>query len=183
MLRWVEIGVPFSRSTGRWPNYPKCNRCVHLKWNYPNNLFRTTRRIRENTPTIPIGLLVYANLVLRMVVENFYIRLKSRCWFCISCRCPYVWIKETISRSSIALHNILHPFLFAHQMLMMLLQQIGKYSYKGYTYLLSRAGRDRYWKRAEMPLTHLLSQLNQYKAAPALQDFWNIRTWASRRSD
>ncbi len=125
--------------------------------------------IREKHPTIPIGLLVYANLVFTNGIENFYIR-------CAKAGVDSVLVADVPMNESKAFreaalaHNIAPIFICPPNGDDALLQQIGQYS-RGYTYLLSRAGVTGTEKRAEMPLTHLIDKLNQYQAAPALQGF------------
>ncbi|ENG4185740.1 tryptophan synthase subunit alpha [Providencia rettgeri] len=165
----LEIGIPFSDPLADGPTIQNANLRAFKSEITPTICFELLGRIREKHPTIPIGLLVYANLVFTNGIENFYIR-------CAKAGVDSVLVADVPMNESKAFreaalaHNIAPIFICPPNGDDALLQQIGQYS-RGYTYLLSRAGVTGTEKRAEMPLTHLIDKLNQYQAAPALQGF------------
>ncbi|APC12017.1 tryptophan synthase subunit alpha [Providencia rettgeri] len=165
----LEIGIPFSDPLADGPTIQNANLRAFKSEITPTICFELLGRIREKHPTIPIGLLVYANLVFTNGIENFYIRCEKA--GVDSVLVADVPMNESKAFREAALaHNIAPIFICPPNGDDALLQQIGQYS-RGYTYLLSRAGVTGTEKRAEMPLTHLIDKLNQYQAAPALQGF------------
>lgn len=165
----LEIGIPFSDPLADGPTIQNANLRAFKSEITPTICFELLGRIREKHPTIPIGLLVYANLVFTNGIENFYIRCEKA--GVDSVLVANVPMNESKAFREAALaHNIAPIFICPPNGDDALLQQIGQYS-RGYTYLLSRAGVTGTEKRAEMPLTHLIDKLNQYQAAPALQGF------------
>ncbi|MEQ5284804.1 MULTISPECIES: tryptophan synthase subunit alpha [Providencia] len=165
----LEIGIPFSDPLADGPTIQNANLRAFKSEITPTICFELLSRIREKHPTIPIGLLVYANLVFTNGIENFYIRCEKA--GVDSVLVADVPMSESQPfREAARAHNIAPIFICPPNASDELLQQIGKYS-QGYTYLVSRAGVTGTEKRAETPLAHLLSELNQYSAAPALQGF------------
>lgn len=165
----LEIGIPFSDPLADGPTIQNANLRAFKSEITPTLCFELLNRIREKYPTIPIGLLVYANLVFTNGIESFYIR-------CAQAGVDSVLVADVPMseskpfREAALAHNIAPIFICPPNGDDALLQQIGQYS-RGYTYLLSRAGVTGTEKRAEMPLTHLIDKLKQYQAAPALQGF------------
>lgn len=165
----LEIGIPFSDPLADGPTIQNANLRAFKSEITPTLCFELLTRIREKHPTIPIGLLVYANLVFTNGIESFYIR-------CAQAGVDSVLVADVPMseskpfREAALAHNIAPIFICPPNGDDALLQQIGQYS-RGYTYLLSRAGVTGTEKRAEMPLTHLIDKLKQYQAAPALQGF------------
>ncbi|MEX6211191.1 tryptophan synthase subunit alpha [Providencia huaxiensis] len=165
----LEIGIPFSDPLADGSTIQNANLRAFKSEITPTICFELLGSIREKHPTIPIGLLVYANLVFTNGIENFYIRCEKA--GVDSVLVADVPMNESKAFREAALaHNIAPIFICPPNGDDALLQQIGQYS-RGYTYLLSRAGVTGTEKRAEMPLTHLIDKLNQYQAAPALQGF------------
>ncbi|MGG4607096.1 tryptophan synthase subunit alpha [Providencia sp. Me31A] len=165
----LEIGIPFSDPLADGPTIQNANLRAFKSEITPTLCFELLRRIREKHPTIPIGLLVYANLVFTNGIESFYIR-------CAQAGVDSVLVADVPMseskpfREAALAHNIAPIFICPPNGDDALLQQIGQYG-RGYTYLLSRAGVTGTEKRAEMPLTHLIDKLKQHQAAPALQGF------------
>ena len=129
--------------------------------------------IRHKHPTIPIGLLMYANLVFSPGIDEFYAEC-ARVGV-DSVLVADVPVEESAPFRQAALrHNIAPIFICPPNADDDLLRQIASYG-RGYTYLLSRAGVTGAENRAALPLHHLIEKLAEYNAAPPLQGF------ASRR--
>ena len=165
----LEIGIPFSDPLADGPTIQNANLRAFKSEITPTICFELLSRVREKHPTIPIGLLVYANLVFSNGIDNFY------------CRCQNAGVDSVLVadvpmreskpfREAALAHNIAPIFICPPNGDDALLQDIGQYS-RGYTYLLSRAGVTGTEKRADIPLTHLIDQLKRHNAAPALQGF------------
>ncbi|HEC8327123.1 TPA: tryptophan synthase subunit alpha [Providencia rettgeri] len=165
----LEIGIPFSDPLADGPTIQNANLRAFKSEITPTICFELLSRIRAKHPTMPIGLLVYANLVFTNGIENFYIRCqKAGIDSVLVADVPMSESKPF--REAALTHNIAPIFICPPNGDDALLQQIGEHS-RGYTYLLSRAGVTGTEQRAQMPLTHLVDKLKQYQAAPALQGF------------
>ncbi|MGO2346178.1 MAG: tryptophan synthase subunit alpha [Providencia sp.] len=165
----LEIGIPFSDPLADGPTIQNANLRAFKSEITPTICFELLKRIREKHAEIPIGLLVYSNLVFSNGIENFFIRCQEA--GVDSVLIADVPMSESKPFRDAALkHNIAPIFICPPNGDDELLQSIGQHS-RGYTYLLSRAGVTGTEKRAEMPLTHLIDKLKQYNAAPALQGF------------
>lgn len=165
----LEIGIPFSDPLADGPTIQNANLRAFKSEITPTICFELLSRIRAKHPTMPIGLLVYANLVFTNGIENFYIRCqKAGVDSVLVADVPMSESKPF--REAALTHNIAPIFICPPNGDDDLLQQIGEHS-RGYTYLLSRAGVTGTEQRAQMPLTHLVDKLKQYQAAPALQGF------------
>lgn len=125
--------------------------------------------IREKHPTIPIGLLMYANLVFNNGIDAFYARCEKV--GVDSVLVADVPVEESAPFRQAALrHNIAPIFICPPNADDDLLRQIASYG-RGYTYLLSRSGVTGAENRGALPLHHLIEKLKEYHAAPALQGF------------
>lgn len=165
----LEIGIPFSDPLADGPTIQNANLRAFKSEITPTICFELLKRIREKHAEIPIGLLVYANLVFSNGIENFFIRCQKA--GVDSVLIADVPMSESKPFRDAALkHDIAPIFICPPNGDDALLQNIGEHS-RGYTYLLSRAGVTGTEKRAEIPLTHLIDKLKQYGAAPALQGF------------
>ena len=165
----LEIGIPFSDPLADGPTIQGANlRALNANVT-PTACFALLAQVREKHPNIPIGLLVYANLVFSNGIDNFYAK-------CQQAGVDSVLIgdvplresqefREAAQRADIAPIFICPPN--ADEALLKELATSGK----GYTYLLSRAGVTGTDKRAEQPLAHLTEKLKTYNAPPALQGF------------
>ena len=128
----LEIGVPFSDG----PTIQKANLCALNANITPTQCFKLLAQIRKKHPLIPIGLLVYANLVFSNDIDNFYGQ-------CQTAGIDSVLISDvpmTASqpfRISAMRHNIAPIFICSPNADDELLHQIALYG-RGYTYLLSR---------------------------------------------
>ncbi|WP_407240633.1 tryptophan synthase subunit alpha [Escherichia coli] len=124
--------------------------------------------IRQKHPTIPIGLLMYANRCLTKALMSFMPSARKsasiRCWLPM---CP--WKSPRPSAAALR-HNVAPIFICPPNADDDLLRQIASYG-RGYTYLLSRAGVTGAENRAALPLNHLVAKLKEYNAAPPLQGF------------
>lgn len=165
----LEIGIPFSDPLADGPTIQGANlRALNANVT-PTLCFELLSQIRQKHPTIPIGLLVYANLVFSNGVDNFYHKCQQA--GVDSVLIGDVPLREAKQFREAALSaNIAPIFICPPNADDELLQELAT-SAEGYTYLLSRAGVTGTDKRAEQSLTHLTSKLKAYNAPPALQGF------------
>ncbi|MFJ5415926.1 tryptophan synthase subunit alpha [Pectobacterium carotovorum] len=165
----LELGVPFSDPLADGPTIQDANLRAFAAGVTPDQCFEMLAAIRQKYPEIPIGLLMYANLVFSNGIDEFYQR------------CAQVGVDSVLVadvpvvesapfRTAALRHGIAPIFICPPNADDELLREIASYS-RGYTYLVSRAGVTGAEKRAQLPLNHLVAKLNAYHAAPPLQGF------------
>ncbi|UUE38477.1 tryptophan synthase subunit alpha [Pectobacterium aroidearum] len=165
----LELGVPFSDPLADGPTIQDANLRAFAAGVNPGQCFEMLAAIRQKYPDIPIGLLMYANLVFSNGIDEFYQR------------CAQVGVDSVLVadvpvaesapfRTAALRHGIAPIFICPPNADDELLREIASYG-RGYTYLVSRAGVTGAEKRAQLPLNHLVAKLNEYHAAPPLQGF------------
>ncbi|KGA24187.1 tryptophan synthase subunit alpha [Pectobacterium brasiliense] len=165
----LELGVPFSDPLADGPTIQDANLRAFAAGVTPDQCFEMLATIRQKYPEIPIGLLMYANLVFSNGIDEFYQR------------CAQVGVDSVLVadvpvvesapfRAAALRHGIAPIFICPPNADDELLREIASYG-RGYTYLVSRAGVTGAEKRAQLPLNHLVAKLNTYHAAPPLQGF------------
>lgn len=70
----LELGIPFSDPIADGPVIQAASQRALARGVTPSHCFELLARVREKHPTIPIGLLVYANLVFHKGADSFYER-------------------------------------------------------------------------------------------------------------
>ncbi|WP_047684739.1 MULTISPECIES: tryptophan synthase subunit alpha [Xenorhabdus] len=165
----LEIGIPFSDPLADGPTIQDANlRALSAKVT-PTLCFELLAQIRTKHPDIPIGLLMYANLIFHNGIDEFYNRCKKA--GVDSVLVADVPLSESRPFYSAAIKYDIAPiFICPPNADDNLLREIASFG-RGYTYLLSRAGITGTQIRMEQPLTHLVNKLKEYHAAPALQGF------------
>ncbi|WP_313625564.1 tryptophan synthase subunit alpha [Kosakonia sp.] len=165
----LELGIPFSDPLADGPTIQNATLRAFAAGVTPSQCFEMLATIRQKHPTIPIGLLMYANLVFSRGIDEFYAQCAKV--GVDSVLVADVPIEESAPFRQAALrHNIAPIFICPPNADDDLLRQIASYG-RGYTYLLSRAGVTGAENRAALPLHHLVKKLTEYHAAPALQGF------------
>jgi tryptophan synthase alpha chain len=165
----LELGFPYSDPIADGPTIQAASiRALNNKIS-PDDCLDIIATIRKDNPHIPIGLLLYSNLVLARGVEQFYadahaagvdsiliadVPLREADRFVQQARASH------IDQILIAPPNATEESL----------QAIGKLS-SGYTYLLGRAGVTGAETAAETPASELIDKLMQYEVAPPLLGF------------
>ncbi|ACX88071.1 tryptophan synthase subunit alpha [Pectobacterium parmentieri] len=165
----LELGVPFSDPLADGPTIQAANLRAFAAGVTPEQCFEMLATIRQKYPEIPIGLLMYANLVFSNGIDEFYQR-------CAEVGVDSVLVADVPVvesapfRTAALRHGIAPIFICPPNADDELLREIASYG-RGYTYLVSRAGVTGAEKRAQLPLNHLVAKLNEYHAAPPLQGF------------
>lgn len=165
----LELGIPFSDPLADGPTIQNATLRAFAAGVTPTQCFEMLAAIRQKHPTIPIGLLMYANLVFSKGIDNFY------------AECARVGVDSVLVadvpveesapfRQAAMRHNVAPIFICPPNADDELLRQIASYG-RGYTYLLSRAGVTGAENKAALPLHHLVEKLAEYRAAPPLQGF------------
>jgi tryptophan synthase alpha chain len=165
----LELGIPFSDPLADGPTIQNATLRAFASGATPTQCFEMLAAIRQKHPTIPIGLLMYANLVFNRGIDAFYAEC-ARVGV-DSVLVADVPIEESAEfRQAAMRHNVAPIFICPPNADDDLLRQIASHG-RGYTYLLSRAGVTGAENRAALPLNHLIEKLNEYHAAPPLQGF------------
>ncbi len=163
----LELGIPFSDPLADGPTIQNATLRAFAAGVTPAQCFEMLALIRQKHPTIPIGLLMYANLVFNKGIDEFYAQCEKV--GVDSVLVADVPIEESAPFRQAALrHNVAPIFICPPNADDDLLRQIASYG-RGYTYLLSRAGVTGAENRAALPLNHLVAKLKEYNAAPPLQ--------------
>lgn len=170
----LELGIPFSDPLADGPVIQNATLCALQAGVTPERCFALLSTIREKYPQLPIGLLMYANLVVNPGIDTFYRR-------CAQAGVDSVLIADVPLEESAPFHTaalregVAPIYLCPPNADEALLQRLAAAS-QGYIYLLSRSGvtgSDN--DGAPLPLHHLTARLAELGAAPALQGF-GIRT-------
>ena len=165
----LELGIPFSDPIADGPVIQAAN-IRALKQNInTQDCFDIIKEIRAYDQEIPIGLLLYSNLIFARGIENFYREAKSAG-------------VDSILVADVPLHE---SKMFRHAANKVELEPIfiatpnadddtirtcASYG-RGYTYLLSRSGVTGTETKAQMPANSMIEKLKAYNAAPALLGF------------
>jgi tryptophan synthase alpha chain len=165
----LELGFPYSDPIADGPTIQKASIRALSNKIKTDDCFEIIRQVRDAYADIPIGLLLYSNLVLKRGIEKFYqdaakagvdsiliadVPLREADRFII------ISEKTGIKQILIAPPNASDETL----------AEIGKKS-QGYTYLLGRAGVTGTETAVTIPASELIDKLTQYKVAPPLLGF------------
>lgn len=165
----LELGIPFSDPLADGPTIQNATLRAFAAGTNTSQCFEMLSTIRRKYPDLPIGLLMYANLVFTNGVDEFYARCAEA--GVDSVLVADVPVEESAPFRQAALrHGIAPIFICPPNASDELLREIASHG-RGYTYLLSRAGVTGAENRASLPLQHLIDKLREYHAAPPLQGF------------
>ncbi|MCD9521287.1 tryptophan synthase subunit alpha [Photobacterium carnosum] len=165
----LELGIPFSDPLADGPTIQGANIRALAAKTTPIVCFEMLTQIRAKYPQLPIGLLMYANLVFATGIDNFYRR-------CADAGVDSVLIADVPVNVSLEFRVAaeaqgIHPIFIAPPNAdAATLKTVSELS-GGYTYLLSRAGVTGAETKAEMPIEPLLAALKAHNAPPALLGF------------
>lgn len=165
----LELGIPFSDPLADGPTIQGANIRALDSGATPDICFDLISQIRAKYPDLPIGLLMYANLVYSRGIDNFYER-------CAKAGIDSVLIADVPTNESEEFvaaakkHGVEPIFIAPPTASDETLTQVAELG-GGYTYLLSRSGVTGAETKANMPVSTLLDRLNQFDAPPALLGF------------
>ncbi|HHE5697739.1 TPA: tryptophan synthase subunit alpha [Citrobacter amalonaticus] len=165
----LELGIPFSDPLADGPTIQNAALRAFAADVTPTLSFEMLATVRQRHPTIPMGLLVYANLVFNRGIDTFY------------AECARIGVDSVLVadvpfeesepfRQAAMRHNVAPIFICPPNADDKLLQEIALHG-RGYTYLLSRAGVTGTERQAAKPLQHLVATLDKYQAPPTLLGF------------
>jgi tryptophan synthase alpha chain len=165
----LELGIPYSDPIADGPTIQKASIRALKSGVRPSDCFEIIRKIRDKYQDIPIGLLLYSNLVLAKGLDAFYEQAANA--GVDSILIADVPLREADRFIEIAkIHNIQQILIAPPNGSEETLAAIGEKS-SGYTYLLGRAGVTGAETAADIPAEALITKLAQYKVAPPLLGF------------
>ncbi|MDR7119388.1 tryptophan synthase subunit alpha [Rheinheimera soli] len=165
----LELGIPFSDPIADGPVIQNANIRALAAGVTPAQCFELIGRIRQYHKDIPIGLLLYSNLVMAKGIDNFYLQAQQA--GVDSILIADVPLHESkLFRNAAMKHDIAPIFIAPPNITDESLRELASYG-RGYTYLLSRAGVTGTETQATMPASTLINQLKEYNAAPTLLGF------------
>ena len=165
----LELGIPFSDPSADGLTIQMAAlRALNANINTDVCLDILTR-IRAYAPDIPIGLLLYGNLVFARGIDNFYRDVAHA--GVDSVLIADLPIRESSPFRQAAIANGVAPIFIAPPNASdTTLQKVAEFS-AGYTYVLSRVGVTGTETEAEMTGHKLIDVLDKYQAAPAVIGF------------
>lgn len=165
----LELGFPFSDPVADGPTIQGATVRSLAAGTTPVTCFAMIKKIRAQYPDLPIGILIYANLVYANGIDSFYAK-------CADAGIDSVLVADVPTgeaapyRAAAQAHGIAPIFIAPPNASDATLQKVAEWT-EGYTYLLSRAGVTGAETRAGMPITAQLAKLTAYQAAPPLLGF------------
>ena len=165
----LELGLPFSDPIADGPVIQKASIRALSSNATSARCFEAVRIIRKANPNIPIGLLVYSNLVVARGMDHFFkLASDSGVDSVLIADVPTIEAAPFIEKAET--HNIRPIFIATPNADEETLEKISQLS-QGYTYLLSRAGVTGTEVKAEMPIENIITALHKYSAPPCLLGF------------
>ncbi len=165
----LELGLPFSDPIADGPVIQKASIRALEAGATSGQCLELIKRIRTEFPDIPIGLLLYANLVVSNGIDNFYQAASFAGVDSVLIADVPILESEPFIKSAIK-YKIQPIFIATPNASQDILKQVAELG-QGYTYLLSRAGVTGTDIRAEMPVGKILASLKQFNAPPSLLGF------------
>ncbi|MGB0937679.1 MAG: tryptophan synthase subunit alpha [Colwellia sp.] len=180
----LELGIPFSDPSADGETIQKAAlRAINAGIN-TDVCMDVLKKVRAYSPSTPIGLLLYGNLVFARGIDNFYRDMKDA--GVDSVLIADVPLRESLPfRKSAANHGIAPIFIAPPNASEDTLKEVASFS-RGYTYVLSRAGvtgvdaeqldddslsNAEQTQEAVSPAERLIDKLSLYKSAPPVLGF------------
>lgn len=165
----LELGIPYSDPIADGPTIQAASiRALDNKVTV-DECFALLKRVRDDFPEVPVGLLLYSNLVMAKGISGFYEKAADA--GVDSILIADVPIREAGPFNAAAEeHGIAQILIAPPNATEETMEQIGEHS-KGYTYLLGRAGVTGAETAANIPASELIERLNAHRCAPPLLGF------------
>ncbi|GAA5133726.1 tryptophan synthase subunit alpha [Thalassotalea piscium] len=165
----LELGIPFSDPSADGVTIQQAAIRALSSGINTDTCISILKEIREYAPNIPIGLLLYGNLVFARGIENFYQDMANA--GVDSILIADLPIRESEPFRAAALKSGIAPiFIAPPNGSETTLINVANFS-KGYTYVLSRAGVTGTETKATTPADHLVATLKANNAPPAVIGF------------
>jgi len=165
----LELGIPYSDPIADGPTIQQASIRALGSGIKPSDCFEIIKKVRKEFADVPIGLLLYSNLVLARGLDNFYATAYEA--GVDSILIADVPLREADRFIEVAkTHSIQQILIAPPNASDETLSQIGLKS-SGYTYLLGRAGVTGAETAVELPASELVEKLQKYEVAPPLIGF------------
>jgi tryptophan synthase alpha chain len=165
----LELGFPFSDPLADGPVIQGANLRSLAAGTKQSDCFDIIAKIRAQYPELPIGLLLYANLVFANGIDSFY--AKAQAAGVDSVLIADVPVEESKPFSLAAKAHGIAPIFIAPPNADADTLKLVSEQGEGYTYLLSRAGVTGTESKAGEPIENILAQLVEFNAPPPLLGF------------
>jgi len=165
----LELGIPFSDPIADGPIIQAATiRALNSGFKI-SHLEKVFTAIREYNSDIPIGLLMYANLVMHYGMEKFIQDCAQ--WQVDSILIPDIPVQEAELITPLTKkHGVQSVFIAPPNATETTLEHVAQLS-QGYTYLLGRVGITGTHVEVDTPLTDVVNTLRAHDAAPLVQGF------------
>jgi len=165
----LELGIPFSDPSADGVTIQQAGIRALSAGITTDVCIEILKEIRNYAPDIPIGLLLYGNLVFARSVDKFYQDMNDA--GVDSILIADVPVRESTPFRKAALENDIAPiFIAPPNASTQTLKDVANYS-EGYTYVLSRAGVTGTETKAAMPASSLIDTLFTFNAPPPVLGF------------
>jgi len=171
----LELGIPFSDPSADGITIQMAALRALKSGINTDSCIDILAKVREYAPNIPIGLLLYGNLVFARGIDNFYRDMAAV--GVDSVLIADLPIRESLPFREAALKHAVAPIFIAPPNASdNTLREVSSFSH-GYTYVLSRAGVtgvdtvENSTSTASSPAKTLITTLNEYHAAPPVLGF------------
>lgn len=165
----LELGIPFSDPIADGPTVQAAAQRSIAGGTTPQSAFEAIARVRERYPDLPIGLLVYANLVVNRGLEAFYAQCKDA-----GVDSVLVADVPTLEGRSFAesagRHDIDPVFIATNESDDSVLEAIANLG-GGYTYVVTRRGVTGAGDAPDLELSRLVERLEEIDAPPPVFGF------------
>ncbi len=165
----LELGIPFSDPIADGPVIQAAAIRALANKATVAKCFELIQSVRTEYADIPIGLLIYSNLVVGTSIDNFYKNAASAgVDSVLIADVPIIESEKFVATAG--KYDIAPIFIATPNATESVLEQVATRG-KGYTYLLSRAGVTGTDVKAEMPVDGIINSLKKYNAPPSLLGF------------
>ncbi|MDG1751618.1 MAG: tryptophan synthase subunit alpha [Thalassotalea sp.] len=173
----LELGIPFSDPSADGITIQEAGKRALASGTNTDICIDILTKVREYAPQIPIGLLLYGNLVFARGIEKFYRDMGTAGVDSVLIADLPIRESERFRQAAQAA-NVAPIFIAPPTASDETLQNVATYS-KGYTYVLSRAGvtgvdiveSEQSVQSANTSANELIATLKDYQAAPAVIGF------------
>ncbi len=165
----LELGIPYSDPVADGPVIVEAANVARAAGIEPPQALDMVAEIRRRHPTVPIGLLVYANLLMGPGIQSFM-------QHCQQAGVDSVLVADIPLREAQPLRDCAKQFgievvlILAPNAAPEAAREIARAS-QAYVYLLSRAGVTGADRGAGLPLSHLIDILHTERSAPPILGF------------
>lgn len=165
----LELGIPFSDPVADGPVIQRADNRALAAGVTPDLCLDLAARLRARYPDIPMGLLVYANLITHHGLEAFYERVaRSGIDSVLAADVSLAESEPFVTAAHGA--NVAPVFIVPPNADGKVLREVAQLS-KGYVYVLGRAGVTGADRAMETPQTTKLAALRELEAPPAIIGF------------